>query len=1042
MKKNLINAALLGVLVLGTSASSFVSCKDYDEQISSLEQQVKADKQDLADAKAAFAAQVQELMAKQAANTEAINKLTADYKTADEALKATIEAKAQECAAKAAQLQAAIDALKEVDTKLQALIDGKVDKAVYDVAIADINSKIAALQTGLNKVGVDLNAVSVKAQEALTKAEAAATEAAEAKNEVEKLRNELKNKADFQLAALEAYKAEMNAKLAGILTSDALDELKVQVIANATEIMLLKGQLMNFATKAELEAVKAQFAALNQKVAKIDARLAVLEAVGGLKSLVLEPESYYRGIEAIEGDSYDFLSWNVNKNKTDDGKAILYQADPTNDAGAANITPAVTATYHVNPTNATLKETPENYKFFVLNRVNRAGGELITPVVTSAKQADGKVTVGFKVGDNDKNRTGVGNEVTVLALNYSDGGVSVTSDYAVLYTSKYTNLELHNAAIERGAGTTEAALSTTLNGAATIDLAYNDTLDLKKWVNTYRLGDALVRWDKNAAEGLVEKSGFKYEFEVVANGTADEAYKYITIDANGKVTAHMPNSTTQSISTVGQAPYVRVVLRYADGQVAAVGFYQLVITGEGNWQEVLPANTAEYTMVCAPTDQVFKGVFALTPEVLADIKSKTTYDEATFWTKYAVAETAGVVDQYTFDAANNTYTQAQQGVVTVDANAKKITWTLTEADKNLVNGEQSTWVKFFNAENASNFYVKLTWKPAKINNTPEVAFNLNKRTPEYWFNNQNVAGEKEIRMHVNLSNTDKFAYDLNDAFIGNKPEVSALVAPYNNLGPVEGKFVFLTPRVKEVQGTDGKTYVLSINTDGSALNATVKGGTQATQIATLDGATGVLTLTDKDNVVLKALLNYRGHNQLADGQTLTARVGYAVTVCGNKPVKVTGSEFDVKFLRPIDVVGSVNVPGVDATLPVIETPAKFTFEDWRDYKFAAHPELYTLYGVQAITAEPKETWTTTLGGNTLADNVTLVSVNKNVELEYVAPTTAIGEDNWGVVRYTTPDNVLQNFTVRIPVKVTYKWGDVVTYMDVNIGRTINNTRKK
>lgn len=1037
MNKSLINAALLGLLVVAAPASSFMSCKDYDEDLNLVKSDLAADKANLVTVQKALQDQLEALKTQQTAAEKQIADLKKDIATLkadDEMLKLKVSALETEVA-KIAVIEGKIATLEQADKELRQLLDKKVDKDQYAKDLAEINAKLGAVNTEL---------ATVKATAETTKGELAA------------LKADLKGKADFQLAVLDAFKKQVEDQLKDIATKANIEALNTRVAALETsvataqqEVAKLKEAVAKAATKEELKQLEDQVKALNEKVAKIDARLAVLEAAGGLKSLVLEPENYYQGIEAIEGDSYDFKSWKVSTKQSADKLAIVYAA-PTEDAGAVSVSPEIDATYHINPTNATLKTDAKNYQFFVLNRINRAAQELIKPEVKSASVKDGKVTVKFKVNNGDKNLTGQGKNVTVVALNYSEEGVSVTSDYAVLYTSKYKKFELHNAATAREGATAETALATNIAGAATIEVKWDGKVDLKEWVNTYRVDEANVagRWDKNAAEGLVEKSGFKYEYQLIQNGTADKAYQYLTVDEKGVATPHMPGTTDQSISEVGQTPYVRVILRYADNdKVAAVGYYKIVITGKDDFREILPAKTDAYTMVCADDDKVFEGQYTIAGEQLQDILKKTAITETEFWAQYEYEKAGANVQQYELKNDNTFATATGKGKVVADATGKKLTWTLTEAEKTIVKAgdEQATWVKIKNkAGNPVNFYVKLTWKPSAVNNTPSVAFDLENRTPEYWFQNVNVANEKEVRMHVNLSNTDKFSYDLNDAFKGNKPKVSALVAPYAKFNDqVKGNFKFVEPRVKTAKGSDNKTYELSVSENGDQFLANEAGQSAKTVVAKLDKATGVVTLENND--VAKVLLNYASHNLLKDGQTLTARVGFEATICeGKKDVAVTGSEFDVKFLRPIDVTGEVNLPLTDAVHAKIEVPAKFQFEDWRNIKFNASTDgdLYKLYGVQAIKAHDKKEWTTTLGGNKLEANVTLESVNKNVELEFVAPTAPIAQDNFGKVVYTTPDNVLQKFTVRIPVTVTYKWGDVETFLDVVIGRTTENAPRK
>ena len=95
-------------------------------------------------------------------------------------------------------------------------------------------------------------------------------------------------------------------------------------------------------------------------------------------------------------------------------------------------------------------------------------------------------------------------------------------------------------------------MSDAINNPAWITVAWNNDkgIDLREYVNTHR--DANTTnckvWDTNAAAGLVEKSGFKYNLELIGyhvgdNTTSQSAHGAIKYDENTKEWNYRPSLT-------------------------------------------------------------------------------------------------------------------------------------------------------------------------------------------------------------------------------------------------------------------------------------------------------------------------------------------------------------------------------------------------------------------------------------------------------------------------------------------------------------------
>lgn len=170
MNKKFLSVVLFSALVFG-STGTFVSCKDYDDDIKHLQEQVDQKGTELADLtsqlktlESALDAAKKTAEDAKAAAAAAQSAADAAKATGDEALAQAkaAEANAQTAIAAAATAkEEAIEEAKKEIAALQALLEEKIDgkvseedfaafKEVYEVAIADLGGKIEGIQTGLN----------------------------------------------------------------------------------------------------------------------------------------------------------------------------------------------------------------------------------------------------------------------------------------------------------------------------------------------------------------------------------------------------------------------------------------------------------------------------------------------------------------------------------------------------------------------------------------------------------------------------------------------------------------------------------------------------------------------------------------------------------------------------------------------------------------------------------------------------------------------------------------------------------------------------
>lgn len=499
MNKKFLSTLLMGALFIA-SVSVFTSCKDYDEDIQNLQQQVDGLKSDL--------------------NSQI----------------ATLDAAQKKCASDCATAQAALDqAIKNLESTKANKAD--VDKAIED-AIKGAKADNDALKTELQKYAADY------ADAAAAKAAAAAKEEAiaEAKKYAEQLRDELDAKkvdlveytakvqelqnsikaVDDKLAAFKdeqtsAWAANDEALKEINLQIDALKKFNEQVQKDFegvnTEIANLKKALDEQKTalenqkkdlekqitdaKAELQKQikdlekaldeSETIAGLTKKISDLEVKAAGIEtnrlaiedikgwmteadkkfneALAGaskanvldlyiskvLTSIYLKPEFFYSGIEAIELPALYDTPWNL----VDKDKQLTLEEKWALDTKAApiDVCKGGVAYYHLNPWNADIEGA--TVAFISNEAKTRAGAnygvnDLIKPVKETLdkdswdKTFAGVLPVEFTGKFEEINALLKAGILPQVALNYKqtvdEKEINVSSDWALIAPTQYSEL--------------------------------------------------------------------------------------------------------------------------------------------------------------------------------------------------------------------------------------------------------------------------------------------------------------------------------------------------------------------------------------------------------------------------------------------------------------------------------------------------------------------------------------------------------------------------------------------------------------------------
>ena len=1108
MNKKIINGALLGLLVVAAPACSFVSCKDYDDDFASIRKEINADKADLVAVKNDLNGQITNLKGQlDAANKKAaeVEAKLADYakksdldayaKKSDlDATNTTVQGQAkqlQDALASIAALETKVEGLEKAKAQLQTLIDGKVDQTDFNKKVTEIANNILAVQGSVTTLENTLNTKVgdlVKADEALGKridAQKTAIEKFEERLKAVETKNFLSQAQIDALNKITTLEQGVAAnKTAADNNKTAIGENKTAIGQNTTKITNLQTALdeVNVAlgkvndelakrpTKEKVdELIEAQVKPLRDKIGEINGRLNFLE-YNLLVGLELIPDSYYRGIEAIESNQFAYNTWTVNQLVNG---VVDYKVNPTQATTSKLTSRYAEAVYHLNPAGAEIKTDPANFTYLPIDRDYRATNSAAVITVKKATVENGLLKLVLDITGATKD-IDLDEMVTTAALQYKAPGENpriITSAYDAIYTNEFSQLQLFDLGKRRVAGVNKN--STTSGWDINNE---GDSLAIAKQVRTngVQKDGTTIPMDKNAAEAVsrLTKNGFHYEYHLVKKDANDKSFEAFTLDnKTGVIKANYDEK--KPFVNVGKTATVRVTLVQGKDEVATLGFFTVHISQkDAVIKEFTSKNELKFT--CDNKENAADAYSANVEDLAKVIKDKASL-EATEWE--FVKNNAGELTQFTFNNQVAAAAPADKvlGQVKLSADGKNLVWDNIKKSQvaSLKAGESvATYVKVQKKSDTNvRFYVKLTYNPASEQAAPEATF-AGERISNDWFKNNIRTDEKELRMHfyIEPNNTqfnrfDKFMYSINESYKSGTVKIKPLTG-YSTavLGSVHSGWRFVTPKETVVPGNDGKQYTLKVSQNGLELLA------NNVVIAKItNDQEGTIELLN--NPTTQVLLNNAGHKELNKLQTLTARVGYVTTVCAEGNVKTLTTkgenEFDVKFLRPLDLNFDGAVKFLDANIGTTTKTLDFTnivkFTDWRDRNAAEilandHVTLETLYGVTTIYVADEKQWTTDLNGDNIAttklfDNYGDRGLHMTGGTALVLPPSALvpGFKAYDVnhlpsFTYTTQQKAFKTYHVQVPVKVGYSWGTFDAFITVTIEGTLNNdtnnTRRK
>lgn len=572
----------------------------------------------------------------------------------------------------------------------------------------------------------------------------------------------------------------------------------------------------------------------------------------------------------------------------------------------------------------------------------------------------------------------------------------------------------------------------------------------------------------------VTKYGMKWEFAeshytAGDNKTSESAHIYLkdnhviacTVDANGK-----PQPGNQDRSTLERRPMVRVTLvdtTKTTNNIVAVGFIKFRITEK----EAEPADAINidfdgngYDLSC--TDYNFTQTWA---QVENKVLSQLNMSKEEFEKNYTVEKISGSQTNcqlYAHNDKGEIVKSTQYGTVTekVDDQSHEtsvLSWDITAADiyaavwdvaknayKTGVNLE--TGVKFVPTNKLNpEVYV---WFHTGVITTPTASLSNDDKIKENWAatNGQMGSGYAEIHNNVEVVDQpdadDEFSQDILATFVGNDITLDITGSDAFKTG-LDYTFKFIVSDAYRTQiGQSGNKYTMSVSADGQILYANYNGTSQ--EVAKLGVTFDDVTSKQSINSVVqyqaseyaKDLLNAVSHKDIA--KTVTATVGiYAVNGC-DMQLPIANNTFDIKFLRPLDVTGAEAVTFTDAVTGgnKKDMAELVDFLDWRDQWQESWVDYY---GVTSIAADV-DGITTTLNGGKLGETL-LSDVTDAVSFDYkaIGAEKTYGGKDFGYLYYGNNGSVTAKFQIRVPLTITYDWGEITTaYVDITVEPTQAN----
>lgn len=599
MKKKYLNLFVC-TLLLGGATTGLVSCKDYDDDITSLNTSTDGLNKQLGSLQTALQSAQDAAKAAQDAADRALAAAKEAQNAGDAALAAAQRAEAEAELAKKAAAEAKAEAIAAVIEQLKPLIDANASaNAENAAAIAALKGRIDGIEQGLANIDLtDINK-QLGAQADLIAAQAKQIQTIET-----------------QLKALNQLQKDLNDKLGGV---EGIAAKLAQIATLQGDLKTLQGKVA--ANESAIKAVQGELTALSAKIST-EVSNAVNTIAGTLSkrltSVTLMPDVYVDGIPTIEFVSAKYI------------KQVWSQAEGWHDAPASVNkrqfiihNNSAQAQYRLNPASIQNEDIEINNLAYVTRKATTRAAEVVDDIVTVAKANvgdNGILTVNLGKGNTESlNTFDLGaNQIYTVSLKvpvaakhlFKDNGESeaiVYSEFTRLSES-YFKPEL---AFKAGAyiGTNSHPQDSTYYlttggagyaaGAGIVkNLVYNKTFNLYDlvWGCEFYAPDnhKLINIEQVHAYGMDIKFHIPdVTYAPTADKTNQQVFAKLSGTNNSTLTPVSVTGQTGNQVIIGKQPVIAATLvDVTNGNVISQKYFKVCFTAEEmqdvviNWQDI------------------------------------------------------------------------------------------------------------------------------------------------------------------------------------------------------------------------------------------------------------------------------------------------------------------------------------------------------------------------------------------------------------------------------------------------------------------------
>ena len=906
MNKKFLNAVLFGALI-ASSAGTFTSCKDYDDDIKGLQEQIDKSGSTITDLQTQLTTLKAAADAAQA-TADAAKTAAAEAKTAADAAKAAGDqakadaatalaaAKAAEAAAAQAKADAIEEATKQVEAlrnSMQAAIDKKLDVTAFEEASKLLGARIDGIEAGLSNLkngAVKENTEAIKsAQDAIEALQSADEDFATTLKELDEyVKITLEAKIDVNADDIKAAQDDIKAAQEDL---DALwkkisggeGSLEDLISKNATAISDLKDAIEDEldVIKGDIKDIQADIKKINGQITAINQNLAGLHTlvVSRLTSISLAPDLFVDGIEAVRFTSLQYSPMGESENASIPATSYKFST-----AALA------TASYHFNP--ASFKLANADYGYIdrtaeVVETTRAIAASKLVEIVGEPEANPVTGTVDFKLLRLNSHTTQPGLDRTNMialqatlkgnAVDEGEKNAVITAPYVAVYDAILSYEDVRIADKETlTTGADEAHYATTFDACTKEDPRYKIPYDKE-----FNLKDLVATCFGNNGHDEFPIADYKlsYRFAVASTAynieegnTETNQQKWIKCNdaIEGKYQAEGFNP-----EAFGRTPILKVELVDEAGNVVRRGFVKVEFIAEKESDFTVGNEAKELTFACNATE----ASYTITEEFIREnVYRKITngtnigMSHEEFWNIYTTSTAEVKKNNQVFSMS---VPKIVDGTTEVGTATKKIVWEFTHGELKAIGAGGSQFVATITVKNklqSSKYPDKITFKFI-VNVKLPVATLESVKNELFW---QNIDGElKFFKVNAEVPDTPE------------DPADGCLI--HQELGLAYDKYdVKGLPTCVTHRYVVTKTY-----SDGKATSKVLAG-------VKIDGETISLDKDGANATAVKAALNSAGGLQASVAHIYTLESGGQITV----------NEFMVNFIRPV----SLNMPsGVTLT---------------------------------------------------------------------------------------------------------------------------------